>query len=357
MTGGSQVVVRTPGGGTAIPIVIEPGAQVVLRTPGPQGDVGPASEGPVGGTTGQALVKTSNADHATGWAAPAPAAHAASHGSAGSDPVTLAQSQVTNLATDLAAKVPKSLYDAHTVLASVTDDTPAALTVAEQTLLGRITGGNIAALTVAQIKTLLALAAADVGADPAGSAAAILTAASYPVRAMVAGNYYAPQGVGAKTAGIEGYEYAVPFVPARSCTIIRLGAAVETTAGSAGALLRFGLRAGSFTTGKPAATVLADGGTADATTTGWKEVVVSQAVTAGLLYFITVTHQGAASTRPTLVTVTDRSSLGLGDPYPSLEGPISMWRNNGGITGALSTTETGWVMGSSNTFRLAVRAS
>ena len=36
----------------------------------------------------------------------APLAHAATHGSAGSDPVTLAQSQVTNLVSDLAAKAP-----------------------------------------------------------------------------------------------------------------------------------------------------------------------------------------------------------------------------------------------------------
>ena len=35
-----------------------------------------------------------------------PTAHAASHGSGGSDPVTVAQSQVTNLTTDLAAKAP-----------------------------------------------------------------------------------------------------------------------------------------------------------------------------------------------------------------------------------------------------------
>jgi hypothetical protein len=38
----------------------------------------------------------------------APAAHAASHGSAGSDPVTLAQSQVTNLSSDLAGKAAAS---------------------------------------------------------------------------------------------------------------------------------------------------------------------------------------------------------------------------------------------------------
>mgnify|MGYP002737179692 CR=1 FL=1 len=37
-----------------------------------------------------------------------PTAHAASHAAAGSDPVTLAQSQVTNLTTDLAGKVPTS---------------------------------------------------------------------------------------------------------------------------------------------------------------------------------------------------------------------------------------------------------
>jgi hypothetical protein len=37
-----------------------------------------------------------------------PTAHAASHGSAGSDPITIAQSQVTSLVSDLAGKVPTS---------------------------------------------------------------------------------------------------------------------------------------------------------------------------------------------------------------------------------------------------------
>ncbi len=37
-----------------------------------------------------------------------PTAHAASHGSAGSDPITVAQSQVTSLVSDLAAKVPST---------------------------------------------------------------------------------------------------------------------------------------------------------------------------------------------------------------------------------------------------------
>ena len=51
--------------------------------------------------------------------------------------------------------VAKALFDAHTILAATSDDTPAALTVGEQTIVGRITGGNIAALTPAQAMSVL----------------------------------------------------------------------------------------------------------------------------------------------------------------------------------------------------------
>lgn len=51
--------------------------------------------------------------------------------------------------------IAKALFDANTVLAANTDNTPAALTVAEQTLLGRKTGGNIAALTPAEIMNVI----------------------------------------------------------------------------------------------------------------------------------------------------------------------------------------------------------
>lgn len=49
----------------------------------------------------------------------------------------------------------KTLFDANTILAAETDNTPAAVTVAEQTILGRITAGNIAALTATEVRTLL----------------------------------------------------------------------------------------------------------------------------------------------------------------------------------------------------------
>ena len=48
-------------------------------------------------------------------------------------------------------------YNANTILAATVDDTPAPLTIAEQTVIGRITGGNIVGLTSAQIRTLLSI--------------------------------------------------------------------------------------------------------------------------------------------------------------------------------------------------------
>jgi hypothetical protein len=56
---------------------------------------------------------------------------------------------------DLSGYVAKATYDANTILAATADDTPAAVTVAEQTLVGRITAGNIAALSATQVRTLL----------------------------------------------------------------------------------------------------------------------------------------------------------------------------------------------------------
>ena len=67
-------------------------------------------------------------------------------------------SMVTNakLADSLVALlVYSALFDAHTILAATTDNTPAALTVNAQSVVGRVTAGNIASLTGAQIMTIL----------------------------------------------------------------------------------------------------------------------------------------------------------------------------------------------------------
>lgn len=72
----------------------------------------------------------------------------------GADDNYVTDAEKTSIGT-IGDKVDKSTYDANTVLAATTDNTPAAVTIGEQTVLGRITSGNIAALTVAQLQTLL----------------------------------------------------------------------------------------------------------------------------------------------------------------------------------------------------------
>lgn len=91
------------------------------------------------------------------------------------DGVTSAiQTQLDTLTTSVGTKLTTSLYDAHSILAATTDNTPAALTVGEQTLVGRITAGNIAALTPAQIRTLINVEDGSTGDLTAAEAATLL---------------------------------------------------------------------------------------------------------------------------------------------------------------------------------------
>jgi hypothetical protein len=52
-------------------------------------------------------------------------------------------------------QVPKSLYDANTILKADSDNTPAALTVAASSIIGRLAAGGIAALSISDVLTLL----------------------------------------------------------------------------------------------------------------------------------------------------------------------------------------------------------
>lgn len=87
----------------------------------------------------------------------------------GSDPTdvpgdlqALAEDVDTDVTAVVAAAVQKALFDANTILKADANDTPEALTVAEERLVGRITGGEITGLTAAQVKTFLALVAGDI---------------------------------------------------------------------------------------------------------------------------------------------------------------------------------------------------
>ena len=67
-----------------------------------------------------------------------------------------ALADVTDTANvDAAGAVMETDYNANTILAANSDNTPLALAVLEQTLVGRITAGNITDLTPAQVRTLL----------------------------------------------------------------------------------------------------------------------------------------------------------------------------------------------------------
>jgi hypothetical protein len=59
---------------------------------------------------------------------------------------------------NIAAANLKTLFNAHSILYAVDNDTPIPLTLDEQRILGRITGENIAGLTAAQGRTLLNVA-------------------------------------------------------------------------------------------------------------------------------------------------------------------------------------------------------
>lgn len=64
----------------------------------------------------------------------------------------------------VAARVAKSLFDANTILAATTDDTPAALTVGASTVVGRRAAGGIVAISYANLLS-------DLGAAPLASPA------------------------------------------------------------------------------------------------------------------------------------------------------------------------------------------
>ena len=88
-----------------------------------------------------------------------------------------ASADVTDAANvNTAGAVMEADYNAQTILQATSDNTPAPLAVAEQTLVGRITAGNIASLTATQIRTLLNV---ESGADVTGSNAPQAHAASH----------------------------------------------------------------------------------------------------------------------------------------------------------------------------------
>lgn len=172
---------------------------------------------------------------------------------------------------------------------------------------------------------------------------------------LAAGIYYTPIATGDGAAASippEASMRGARFVVGRDCSIDRIACRV-TVAGTTGALVRLGLfridpRSGALT-------LLVDGGTVSAESTGIKSVTVSQAVKAGWHILPVVAVQGAAGTRPTLTIVNGTDPMiGHADADTTMGTPLGGWAVTG-ITGAFPSTATGSVNGAPP--RLVIRAA
>lgn len=204
----------------------------------------------------------------------------------------------------------ESLFDANTVIAATVDNTPVAVTVAEQTLLGRITGGAIDDLSVAQVKTLLAMTAAEVGA--------------YGVKSR-AGYYMRPPGLNNGNQTLTQNELiAVPLMVPAAMTVDRIGCYVGTAAASS--TVRLGIYAADGTSDGPG-TLILDAGTIDSSGTGVREITISQALSKGLVWLACVAQGGAPAIQRTIfpfgVVVASNNSIALGDNPCSWVSPTS----------------------------------
>lgn len=151
------------------------------------------------------------------------------------------------------------------------------------------------------------------------------------------GQYYAPPAAALSTRQeTEARVVMVPFVVDESATFDRVAVEV-TAAGTAGAVVRLGIY-GADADSMPGS-LLVDAGTVDATTTGLKEAIISQAVTSGL-YYLAAVVQGAATTRPTWRSVTGDSLLPLHTSGVTLTSNSINGISQSSVTGALPATAT-----------------
>lgn len=186
--------------------------------------------------------------------------------------LALTEADVTNLTTDLAAKVAKSLFDANSLLVANADDTPLALVMAASTILGRKATGNIGALTPAEIRAILSL----------------------DVYAFRSGYYYdASPGTVSTDNSTVGNLILRPMQVDKAFTADRIG--VEVTSNIALGTTRLGIYL-LGTNGYPDAKLL-DAGTVDTTTNGNKEITINQAVPLGVVAPGAVNQTAAATLR------------------------------------------------------------
>jgi hypothetical protein len=170
--------------------------------------------------------------------------------------------------------------------------------------------------------------------DDADAAAMLATLGVPPIAfRMASGSYYGPDG-GTQTSALgNGTLTFVPLVVPEPTTVDRI--AVQCiTLGSANAVARLGIWADS--SGKPG-TLALDAGTVDCTSTGFKTIVISQLLAAGL-YWLGAAIQGSPTpTNPAFRAVSTRIR---GAPIAPTEMTFGLGWHASGVTGAFASNPT-----------------
>lgn len=277
---------------------------------------------------------------------------------------------------ELDAKVPKSLYDANTILAATTDDTPAALTVGASTFVGRKAAGNISAMSATEAAALLtdlvpkSLYDANtvLSADSDNTPAALTMGASTILARLAAGNIKAasvseiltllgnPENIARPKTSGRYVMYNDEFPADSSATLtkdtvvympfpvytaftfdrISLGVAV---AGNASSVIRLGLYS-TNSGGLPGSLVADYGAGINGTSNTYQEITVSQAVTANTLYWIAVVWQvGTVGSGTVRATGVGNGSQWIQSSNNTFDPRCNVY-TEAGVTGALNGTAT-----------------
>ena len=248
--------------------------------------------------------------------------------------ITITESQVTNLVTDLAAKVPTLRTISTTAPLTGGGDLSANRTLA-------VSAGSTSAAGVLQLTDSVSSTSTTTAATPnsvktaydLANNALLKYAASWQVKYRSTYWYENKNGSTITTATFsQNRVYCYPLFIQESITIDRLG--VECTTASASTTWRIGIY-NSDSNGLPT-TVVLDAGTVDTSTTGLKTITVNQTLAAGL-YFIAGVWQGGSAS-PTMRAY--GTSSGNWSPIASTTQQSTSYSNEyhvDGITGSLGT--------------------
>ena len=254
----------------------------------------------------------------------------------------------------LAARVAKADYDANTVLAADTDDTPVAVSLAASQILGRKASGGIVAMTMAELREIIGSGRSDTTFLRGDGTWA--SAGDYaPTQKFKPGGFYyysAPGAVIGTAANSSGQMMYVPLPIGNTPTLNLIGC--EATTGGASGTARLGIY-NSDQYGFPS-TLLLDAGTVDTSTSGVKNITISQAIPSAGLYFLgihirtgTVTYRttGASAIHTLGVSLATHRTIGLVAFYED-------WTTSGNLPATATPSTT---IGDSNPPRLHVRTA